>query len=168
MDRFGQEWEMLLAADSWLSERGYRLVDRRGPEGMNMGIEIRASDRLGIRIAADRGQWFVDVASSPESLDRDGSSHWFGLEAWSVCLGAPALFHDRRPTLTDKDRVVVLANSWWLQPQLDYLREHLAAIEEACSPNNRQATLACLSDAQWTSSAFPTKSAKGSGDIRAR
>lgn len=28
----------------------------------------------------------------------------------------------------------MLANSWWLQPQLEYLRAYLTAIEDACQP----------------------------------
>ena len=155
MRRFAQEWQLLLAARTWLGDRGLRLLDSRGPEGMDQGFDFYCDDRLGIRIIADRSQWFVDVHPGSEGIDIGGWKDWFSLEVWSSCLGAPVIFHDPRPTLTDRDRAAVLANSWWLEPQLAYLRRNLDAIEEACSPELVEATIACLKATQPGLSAFP-------------
>lgn len=158
MRRFDQEWELLVDARTWLRDRGQRLLDSRGPEGMDQGFDVYTGDRLGIRIIADRSQWFVEVRPEAEAVVAVGWEGWFNLEAWDTCLGAPATFHDTRPTLTDEDWATVLANSWWLQPQLDYLRDHLAEIELACHPDRVKGTLACLLEAQRRLSAFPTSS----------
>jgi hypothetical protein len=155
MRRFDREWKLLMSARTWLRERGLRLVESRGPEGMDQGFDLYADNRLGTRIIADRSQWFVEVHPGAENLDAAGWRGWFGLEAWSTCLGSPVLFHDTRPTSTDKDWAAALANSWWLEPQLDYLRDHLAEIQQACSPAHVEATVACLSEAQRRLSAFP-------------
>ena len=157
MRRFDQEWQLLLAARTWLGERGLRLLDSRGPEGMDQGFDVYADDRLGIRIIADRSQWFVEVHPGNETIDAGGRKHWFSLEVWSNCLGAPVFFHDARPTLTDQDWAAVLANSWWLEPQLDYLRQNFDQIEQACSPELVEATIACLKATQPGLSAFPPK-----------
>lgn len=140
---------------TWLGDRGYRLLESRGPEGMDQGFDLYAGDHVEIRIIADRSQWFIEVRPGTEAVDASGWEGWFNLEAWSTCLGAPATFHDTRPTLTDEDRTIVLANSWWLQPQLDFLRAHLSEIEDACQADRMRATLACLADAQRRLSAFP-------------
>jgi hypothetical protein len=124
---------------------------------MDQGFNVYADDRLGIRITADRGQWFVEVHPGAEKVDVVGSKDWFTLEAWSSCLGTPVLFHDARPTLTGDDWAIVLANSWWLEPQLDYLRDHLARIQQACSPERVEATGVCLSEAKRAPSAFPSR-----------
>jgi hypothetical protein len=58
------------------------------------------------------------------------------------------LFHDPSPAFTDADRVAVLANSWWLRPQLDYLRDHLDEIEAMCAPDRVADTVTCLVDAE--------------------
>jgi hypothetical protein len=155
MRRFDQEWQLLVAARTWLRDRGYRLLDSRGPEGMEQGFDVYAGDGLGLRIIADRGQWFVEVHPGADGIDAAGWEGWSTLEAWSTCLGEPVTFHDTRPTFTDEDRAAVLANSWWLQPQLDYVQDHLTQIERACQPDRVEATLRCLGDAQRRQSAFP-------------
>jgi hypothetical protein len=147
VDQFDQEWQLLVFARAWLGERGYLLIDSRGPEGMEQGFNVYLGDRLGIRMVVDRGSWDVEVHPGPQGVDVFHWQRWFNMEAWSVCLGEPVLFHDPRPTLTDDDWYVVLANSWRLQPQLDYLRDHLSAIEGACAPERTAATLVCLSKA---------------------
>jgi hypothetical protein len=154
MRRFEQEWDELVAARTWLDDRGLRLTESRGPEGMDQGFDVYAGDRLGLKILADRSQWFVEVRPGTEGIDAGASDEWFTLEAWSVCLGAPVLFHDPRPGRME-DWAAVLANSWWLEPQLDYLREHFDQIEGACSAEHVEATIACLSTAQRGLSAFP-------------
>jgi hypothetical protein len=140
-----------------LIENGYRLVDTRGPEQMDSGFNVYAGSQLVIRIIADRSQWFVEVHPRPEMVDTSDRNGWFNLEAWSTCLGAPASFRDTRPTLTDEDWAAVLTNSWWLEPQLEYLRDHLAQIEEACASKRVEATVACLSKARRALSAFPPR-----------
>ena len=157
MRRFDQEWELLVSARAWLSDRGLRLVDSRGPEGMDQGFDLYEDDRLGLKILADRSQWFVEVRPGTQGIDGGASDEWFTLEAWSVCLGAPVLFHDPRPTKTDQDWAIVLENSWWLEPQLVYLRENLDQIEQACSADRLDATVACLRAAQRGLSPFPPK-----------
>ena len=153
MRRFDQEWELLIAARDWLGEAGYELVESRGPEGMDQGMDAYVGAASSVRIVADRSQWFVDVRPSAEEVN------WFSLESWSVCLGAPVLFHDPRPTPTQEDWLTVLANSWWLRPQLDYLREHIQMIEAACQPTAVSETLRCLSEARVAAAAFPRKRA---------
>lgn len=155
MRRFDHDWQLLVAARTWLRDRGNRLLDSRGPEGMEQGFDVYSGDQLGIRIVADRGQWFLEVHPGADGLDAAGWEGWFTLEAWSACLGEPLAFHDTRATFTDEDRAAVLANSWWLQPQLDYLQDHLTEIERACQPDRVEATLMCLGDAQQRQSAFP-------------
>jgi hypothetical protein len=155
MRRFDQEWQLLVAAGQWLRDRGYRLLDSRGPEGMEQGFDVYAGNQLGIRIVVDRGQWVVEVHPGADGVTAVGWEGWFTLEAWSACLGEPVVFHDTRPTLTDEDWAAVLANSWWLQPQLDFLQGHLIEIERACQADRVEATLRCLGDAQRRQSAFP-------------
>jgi hypothetical protein len=62
------------------------------------------------------------------------------------------MFHDTRATLTDEDWSAVFANSWQLEPQLDYLRDRLTAIGEACAPERMVVTLRCLSNAAYSTS----------------
>lgn len=92
---------------------------------MDQGGDSYANDWLGIRVVADRSQWYVEVHPETDGIDAGGWKGWFSLEAWSACLGQPTLFHDPRPKLTDQDWVAVIENSWRLEPQLGYLREHL-------------------------------------------
>lgn len=135
---FDEDWKLLEATGDWLLECEYVLAESRGPEAMSAGLHRYSGARIGILIWADRGQWFID-AQPNRVLDE-----WFNLEAWSVCLGEPALFHDMRPRLSDRDWVDALANSWWLQPQVEYLRAHLADIEDASDPARIQQTMDCL------------------------
>lgn len=155
MRRFDREWEMLVASRTWLGERGYRLIESSGPGGMEQGFDLYAGERLGIRLSADRGQWLVELHTGPGGPDAVGWEGWFNLEAWSQCLGGLVLFHDKRPALSDRDRAEVLANSWWLEPQLDYLRAHLDQIEARCLPETIEATRECLSGAQRELAASP-------------
>lgn len=152
--RFDQEWEQLVSSRTWLVDYGLRLLESRGPEGMSQGFDAYIGDRFGLRIVADRGHWFVEVHPGIEDLAAGGWDGWFSLEAWSVCIGQPRLFHDSRPTLTDQDRVAVIESSWWLEPQLDFLREHLHDIQGACSAERVEGTLVCLRAAQRSGSAF--------------
>ena len=149
MRRFDQEWALLVAARTWLGDAGYELVDSRGPEGMDQGFDIYSRAAVRIRLVADRSQWFVDVRPVAHLGD------WFSLESWSICLGEPVLFHDPRPTITQQDWLQVHANSWWLQPQLDFLRSHLRNIEDSCQPDRVDETLACLAKAHAATAAFP-------------
>jgi hypothetical protein len=148
---------MLVASRTWLQERGYRLIESRGPEAMDQGFDFYAGDLLSIRLTADRSQWFVEVRPGPDEPDAFGWEGWFTLEAWSDCLGVPVLFHDNRPKLTDDDRIEVLANSWWLQPQLDYLRDNLSEIEQASSREHIEEKRKRLSAAQRQLSASPPR-----------
>ena len=84
-----------------------------------MGLATYQGDRVNISLVADRSQWFVDVQPATDAPVAPGSPGWFGLEEWSRCLGSPVLFHDARPTPTDEDWLEVIANSWWLEPQLN-------------------------------------------------
>ena len=110
---------------------------------MNQGLHEYAG-RIGIRIVADRGQWFFDIG--PMSGDALREQEAFDIETWSACLGEPTLFHDPRATLDlELDAwPEVIANSWWLEPQLDYLKRHLEQIEQLCDPTLLDGTLACL------------------------
>jgi len=122
---------------------------------MNNGYDIYESDRLGLRIVADRGQWFVEVRPGVDGLNAAASQTWFTLEQWSSCLDAPVLFHDTRPARSDDEIAAALENSWHLEPQLAYLAEHLNQIEEACTADRIQATLSCVKAAQLRQNAFP-------------
>ena len=144
MNQFKEEWRLLVAARAWFSTRGYRLIDSRGPEGMDQGFDVYVGDRLGIRLVADRGSWDVEVHPGTEGLLAGGSHQWFNMEAWSTCLGEPVLFHDADPPWTDEDWAELLAHSWRLEPQLAYLRATLPAIEAACFPERIDTTLDCL------------------------
>lgn len=158
MRRFERDWKLLVASRTWLGERGLRLIDSRGPEGMDQGYDVYVGDRLGVRIVADRGQWFVEVHPGVEDVDAARSMRytkgWFNLEAWSACLAQPVLFHDPTPARTDREVSAVLENSWWLEPQLDYLREHFGEIEDSCSTNRIDATLMCLAEEERRLSPF--------------
>lgn len=149
MRRFDQEWALLIAARTWLDDAGYELIESRGPEGMDQGLDAYIGLVAGIRLVVDRSQWFVDVRPAAHNGD------WFSLESWSICLGAPVLFHDTRPRLSRQDWPDVLANSWWLEPQLDYLRVHLRSIEDACQPTRVKETLDCLAKARAATAALP-------------
>jgi hypothetical protein len=123
---------------------------------MDSGLELFAGGLLAIRVIADRGQWFVEARPGQEHVDAVGFDGWFNLEAWSTCLGAQSLFHDTRPTLMDDDWATVIANSWWLAPQMEYVREHLGEMEPACSAERVDETRVCLSRARRALSPFPS------------
>src|SRR5687768_12504360 len=108
MSRFDREWKLLLAARTWIKAGGLRLVESRGPEGMDNGYDIYESDRLGLRIVADRGQWFVEVHPGVDGLHGAASQTWFTLEQWSSCVDAPVLFHDTRPARSDAEIAAAL------------------------------------------------------------
>jgi hypothetical protein len=72
MRRFEQEWQLLVVARKWLHDGGYRLLDSLGPEGMEQGFDIYGGDQLGIRIVADRGQWFVEVHPGADGVGATG------------------------------------------------------------------------------------------------
>lgn len=150
VSKFADEWRRLEGTQPWLRELGFRLIDSRGPEGMNQGFHVYAGERVAVRIIADRDQWFVEVRPDPHGADASGWKDWFTLEAWSECLGAPVLFHVESGDWPDR-----LANSWWLAPQLDYLRANLGAIEVASAAERLTATRSRLLAAQRHQSAFP-------------
>jgi hypothetical protein len=136
---FDEDWRLLRSTREWLANRGYSLAETRGPEGLESGLDRYSGPHLSIMISADRGQWFLEIR--PNRID----AAWANLESWSACLGEPTLFHDARPTTSDEAWAAVLANSWHLGPQLDYLRAHLDDIETACGPRRIGITLDCLS-----------------------
>jgi hypothetical protein len=148
MRSFDRDWQQLEASRPWFLDRGYRLTDARGPEGMEQGLNAYEGVWLSIRLSADRGQWFVEISPGTGAPVASGSVGWYSLEAWSKCLGSPVLFHDTRPRSTEADWTEVVANSWWLEPQLNYLRDHLAEIERACSPERVDTTRECLISAR--------------------
>jgi hypothetical protein len=127
----------------WFEDRGYRLIDRQGPEGMDQGLHVFEGPKLGIRITADRSQWFVEIRPSVDPNLQDRDEAWFDLELWSICLGQPTLFH-----VPDGSVAEQLANSWTLQPQLDYLKEHIQQIEAHVERGRVSDTAACLRKAQ--------------------
>lgn len=145
---FYEEWQLLLNTREWFDARGYALVETRGPEGMNQGFDVYVGKSVAIRIIADRGQWFIEVHPQTEGPDAARNDGWFSLEPWSTCLGSLMLFHDPSSAFTDADRVAVLANSWWLRPQLDFLRDHLEEIEAMCAPDQVADTITCLVEAE--------------------
>ena len=131
---------------------GYRLIASRGPEGMHQGYHVYVGDVAAIRVIADRGQWFVDVRPDPDRPEVSGWVGWFNLEAWGLCLGIEATFH------SDSGRwPAILANSWRLAPQLDWLEAHLAEVQAAAAPERAGQTRLCLSEAQRALSAFPPR-----------
>lgn len=138
MRSFDDDWKLLEATRDWLEERDYALAESRGPEAMSSGLHRYARQRTGIRITADRGLWFIDVQPGQDSDD------WFNLDSWSACLGERLSFHDQRPRLSDQDWLEVIANSWRLEPQVQYLRAHLDEIEAACEPARLEQTIECL------------------------
>ena len=138
---FDEDWHRLLSSRQWLIGRGYALAETRGPEGMESGLDRYDGRHLSIRIVADRGQWFVGIQSTRTDAG------WQSLESWSACLGEPALFHVSRSSESDEAWATAMADSWHLSPQLDYLREHLDAIEAACHPHRVDISLDCLSAA---------------------
>ena len=161
MRRFEEEWRLLVEVRSWLSDRGYRLIDSRGPEGMDQGFDVYVGAAIGIRIIADRSQWFVEVHCSAGAVDAYGYRDWFNLECWSTCLGSEVIFHDPgKAGSAERNPVTsaMIANSWWLRPQLDYLRAQLGEIERACLPDVVEHTRACLLDAKRRHSPFSSRS----------
>jgi hypothetical protein len=137
--RFDKDWQLLLATRSWLSERGYKLVETRAPEATDQALLRYAGDYLALRIAAYRGHWFVEVKTAHDWSD------WHTLKIWSACLGAHASFHDPR-LMTSKGSEKTLS---YLASQLDYLRDHLTEIEAACQPDRVETTLKCVSAAEF-------------------
>jgi hypothetical protein len=154
MSRFDDEWRLLIESRLWLQSRGYRLFDSRGPEGMNQGFDAHAGTMCSIRITADRGQWFVEIRPGASHQSAKGSEHWFNLEVWSRCLGHPLLFHEDPTGTTDKEVGHSLNNSWWLEPQLRFLRDRLSEIESACSTEQLTSTIECLRTARRALSPF--------------
>lgn len=136
---FDKDWQLLLATRSWLSERGYKLVETRGPQAMDQALDRYAGDYLALRIAAHRSQWFVEVKTAHDWSD------WHALKSWSACLGVPASFHDPRLMTSEGSE----KTPSYLASQLDYLRDHLTEIEAACQPDRVEATLKCVSAAEF-------------------
>lgn len=162
MTDFARDWRALEEAQSWITAAGYRLVAARGPEGMRQGWHLYCGDCVAIRVVADRGQWFVDVRPDPDHPDVFSSKDWFSLEAWGACLGIAASFH------ADSDKwSTILASSWRLAPQLEWLEANLIAIESAAARERAAETRACLADAQRALSPFPPRKG-GSARGRAR
>jgi len=126
---------------------------------MDQGFDVYAGDGIGLRIVADRGQWFVEVHPGMENLTAGGTTGWFTLEVWSSCLGSPIVLHDPRPTSTHQDQAVALESSWWLEPQLDFLQANFDQITAACSAERVETTIACLAAVQRKGSPFRPSSA---------
>jgi hypothetical protein len=139
MAAFRKDWDLLVSTRSWLSEVGYRLIESRGPEGMDQGLHAYEGDHLEIRIVADRGQWFVEARPR-------AAPTWFTLEPWSVCIGAPVLFHVAPAIRTDEEQLKALSASWKLAPQVEYLRAHLVDLEQACDAIAISRTMDCLNE----------------------
>ncbi len=148
MGGFDEEWKLLVQAGAWLTDRGYRLVQSHGPGGMEQGAHVYLGESVGIGFLADRGHWSIELRPGPTTGDWYGEKDWFGLECWSLCLGAPVVFHYSR-------RLVIVPEREWmdesaasgrLRPQLEYLRVHLTSIEEACHPTRVQQTTRCLTE----------------------
>jgi hypothetical protein len=145
-----------------LPTRGYSLEHFRDAEGMGLGVAIFGGERLDIRVAGERSQWFVEARiTNGNAVSR--KLLWFNLEAWGACLEDPILFHHPLPPAPPIEWATQREHFWRLAPQIAYLFEHLAAMEEACSPGRRDGTLACLREAQDALSAFPSKRARWAG-----
>jgi hypothetical protein len=143
MSRFRKEWLAVVAMTDWFDERGYRLIHRQGPEGMDQGFHLFEGRHLGIRITADRSQWFVEIRLSEGPNPEHSREIWFDLELWSICLGQPTLFHVSEGSVPDQ-----LANSWTLRPQVDYLKNHIGHIEARVEGGRVSETAARLRKAQ--------------------
>jgi hypothetical protein len=142
-----------------LPTRGYSLAYARDAEGMQQGAAIFGGELMDIRVAGERSQWFVEARiTNGDALSQ--KPLWFDLEAWGVCLEDPILFHHPSPPAPPIEWATQGERSWRLAPQIDYLVDHLAAMEQACSPAQRDGTLACLRDAQDALSAFPSRRAR--------
>lgn len=152
MTTFLDEWRLLEAAKAWMRDGGFQLIDRRGPEGMNQGFHVYAGEHIAVRMIADRDQWVLGVRPDPHRADAYDSRDWFNLEAWSVCLGVPVLFH-----VESEDPTEVFARSWRLAPQLDFLRANLESINAASAQKRVSETRARLVAAQSELSAFPPR-----------
>lgn len=61
----------------WLADRGSPLVPQSLESPINQLLKARA--QYGVRVLADRGQWFVDLA--PPGVDE-----FFNSAVWSSCL----------------------------------------------------------------------------------
>jgi hypothetical protein len=159
MRQFDKDWKLLRPTRRWLSMRGYKLVETRGPDALDQalgryGLDVQtaafvgdqyrigdqyAGDHVALAIVAWGGHWFVQVKTAQDRSD------WYTLKSWSACLGAPASFYDPRLMTNDESEQTPSD----LASQLDYLREHLTEIEAACQPDRVEATLKCVSAADF-------------------
>lgn len=150
MTTFLDEWRLLEGAQTWLRDGGFQLIDSRGPEGMNQGFHVYVGEHIAVRVIADRDQWEVEVRPDRHQADAYDSRDWFNLEAWSVCLGVPVLFH-----VESEDSGDAIARSWRLAPQLEFLRANVESIDAASAQERVSKTRARLVAAQSELSAFP-------------
>lgn len=134
---FARDVRRLASLERTLAQRGYAVSGPWRPGPMASGETSMTGTVTDIRVTADRGQWFVMVR--PKGV-ADG---WFDLEVWSVCLGDPITFHADPRSPSTADIGESLAASWRLQPQIDWLSDHLEGMERACA-SDRAATVACL------------------------
>jgi len=61
-----------------LEAEGFELVAQRGDGTVNRLIELRRGS-FGVRITADRGQWWIELGG-PDLAD------WFDPDIWEACL----------------------------------------------------------------------------------
>lgn len=84
-------------------------------------------------------------------MDRDPNRDLIkAAQEWSICVGAPALFHEVPAVWTDEEQLNAMHASWQLAPQVDYLRAHLVDLEGACDPDQLSQTADCLAGSART------------------
>jgi hypothetical protein len=120
-----------------LQERGYKHAESVYSDSFGNRLERFEGARLEILITKDRDFWEIDVRPTLQGAG------WRSLEIWSLCIGMPARLHESQPPDVRMPPIPTR-----LGPQLDYLRQHLSALEAACHPNRVDSALQCLAAAE--------------------
>ena len=70
--------DLIRALVSGLEAEGFALAGQRGNGLVNRLVELRRGP-MGVRVTADRGQWWVELGGQP-------LGDWFDPDVWEACL----------------------------------------------------------------------------------
>lgn len=101
-----------------LRNNGFRPWTERGQGAVNRMIELR-SHNFGVRVIADRGEWWVEAGALSQA-------DWFDADVWRACMEGPPASFDPSP----------------FHDQARYFLEHIADLPEAALKPD---TAECLS-----------------------
>lgn len=64
---------------AFLKHCGFVATTQRGEGGVNRLVELKR-DQLGVRVTADRGQWWIELGAA-------SGGTWYDPDVWEACLG---------------------------------------------------------------------------------